>query len=187
MADLIVLQKWDCWDGLCWCLILGGWYNPTIWPRHCLYPKISGWTKPPKRRFYCDRSQAFLPKEGVRHQRRRPMSSSQVVSSLCWRACRRGWDGSSQVFFKRLSGGITINDGWRWMDDGWMDGLDGLDGHPRRKWGPRSDFMVNCSQDKFVDERNSLESEEQVGSSSWKKLGFTNMKPYIKSWAQLTY
>jgi hypothetical protein len=23
MADLIVLQKWDCWDGLCWCLILG--------------------------------------------------------------------------------------------------------------------------------------------------------------------
>ena len=71
--------------------------------------------------------------------------------------------------------------------DGWMDGLDGLDGHPRRKWGPRSDFMVNCSQDKFVDERNSLESEEQVGSSSWKKLGFTNMKPYIKSWAQLTY
>ena len=23
MADLIVLQKWDCWDGMCWCLILG--------------------------------------------------------------------------------------------------------------------------------------------------------------------
>ena len=38
-----------------------------------------------------------------------------------------------------------------------------MDGESRRR-DAHSDSMVNCSQDKFVDERNTLESEEQVGS-----------------------